>query len=147
MNYRHAPCTKAGQRGVSLLESLIGSMMLAIIFIGMGQILAKNLRAQGENYAMGLTLMEVREQLQQTSKGISSLCKGQSLDSLWFTQNVGLAASCSGSASVTISLPGISANPGPVTLEQVTVSTQPGDGAEAGKLFGGDGVVAVSTTF
>ncbi len=139
---RAAPCTRHRQGGVTLIESLIASLLLGIIFIGMAQILTKNLRAQGENYAMGLTLFDVRQQL-QTDGGVEGLCGGEAMNPLWFEGEIALSAQCSSGPSVTLDLPGI-AQGEPASVRQLSISTQSGE--EAMLLFGGDGVISTSTT-
>ena len=141
---RAAPCTKNRQGGVTLIESLVASLLLGIIFMGMGHILTENLRAQGENYAMGLTLFDVRQQLQQTDGGVEDLCSGGAMDLLWFEGDISLSAQCSNGPNVELTLPGITAGQ-PVTLQQFSVSTESADDSKL--LFGGDGVISTSTTF
>lgn len=143
MTIRVAPCTKNRQSGLTLIEALIASVLLVIMFIGMAQILTKNLRAQGENYAMGLTLFDIRQQLQQTDGGVEGLCNGGSLAPLWLEGNVALTAQCSSGPSVQLILPDI-AEGDPVSLRQFSVSTKPADDSKL--LFGGDGVITTSTT-
>ena len=138
-----APCTKHRQSGATLIESLVASLLLGIIFMGMGHILTENLRAQGENYAMGLTLFDIRQQLQQVDGGVEGLCNGGTMDSLWFEGDISLSAQCSNGPSVELALPGITAGQ-PVMLQQFSVSTNSADQSKL--LFGGDGVVSTSTT-
>lgn len=143
MTIRVAPCTKNHQSGLTLIEALIASVLLVIMFVGMAQTLTKNLRAQGENYAMGLTLFDIRQQLQQADGGVEGLCNGGSMDSLWLEGNVALTAQCSSGPSVQLALPDIAAGD-PVSLRQFSVSTKPTDDSKL--LFGGDGVITTSTT-
>jgi type II secretory pathway pseudopilin PulG len=138
-----APCTERRQRGVTVIESLIASLLLGIIFIGLAQILTKNLRAQGENYAIGLALFEIRQQLQTPGQGIEDLCAGETPQPLWLDGDIAITAQCSTGPAVTLDLPGIAPSE-PVPLRQFTIATESGE--DAMLLFGGDGVVSTSTT-
>ncbi|MDQ9092141.1 prepilin-type N-terminal cleavage/methylation domain-containing protein [Pseudoalteromonas haloplanktis] len=122
------------QRGISLIEAMVAMLILAVLFLGIAQVLARGLVSQRYMNTQNLALLEMRERLQQSSE--TNLCT--SPGSLNWVGSVSLTASCNES-EVTISAGGISV---PVTAYSITLSTTENDTST--ELFGGDGVIRIS---
>lgn len=122
------------QRGISLIEAMIAMLILAILFLGIAQVLARGLVSQRYMNTHNLAMLEMRERLQQSNE--ANICTNPG--SLSWVGSVPLAASCNES-EVTISAGGIVV---PVTGYSITLSTQEND--TSSELFGGDGAIRMS---
>lgn len=144
----HAPCTKHQQSGLSLIEALVSTLLLLITFVGMNQLLTRSLTLQGHDFALSLALYDVREQLQQTDKGVIALCDGSGqLSGLPISQGVTPTANCSSTSNLNVTLPGISGSIA-VPVQDIEITTPDSEQSDnlTGQLFGGDGVISLSTT-
>lgn len=122
------------QRGISLIEAMVAMLILAVLFLGIAQVLARGLVSQRYMNTQNLALLEMRERFQQSNE--INLCTNPG--SLNWVGTVPLTANCNESA-VTISAGGISV---PVTAYSITLSTTEND--TSSELFGGDGVIRMS---
>lgn len=147
MRCRPEPCAKRHQSGLSLVEALISTLLLLITFVGMNQVLSRTLALQGQDYALGLTLFDIREQLQQPGSGIGAQCDGSaSFNNLMLADGLIPGVSCTTINSVSFTLPDLGTMVVPLT--QISVSTPESDPNNnlTGRLYGGDGVIQFSTT-
>ncbi len=122
------------QRGISLIEAMVAMLILAVLFLGIAQVLARGLVSQRYMNTQNLALLEMRERFQQSNE--INLCTNPG--SLNWVGTVPLMANCNES-EVTISAGGISV---PVTAYSITLSTTEND--TSSELFGGDGVIRMS---
>ncbi|MGS0537013.1 type IV pilus modification PilV family protein [Pseudoalteromonas sp. SaAl2] len=122
------------QRGISLIEAMVAMLILAVLFLGIAQVLARGLVSQRYMNTQNLALLEMRERFQQSNE--INLCTNPG--SLNWVGTVPLTANCNES-EVTISAGGISV---PVTAYSITLSTTEND--TSSELFGGDGVIRMS---
>lgn len=124
------------QTGISLIEALVSLLVLAILFLGIAQVLARSLVSQRYMNTQNLAVLEMRERLQQS--GDATFCDNPG--NLSWVGNVGLTADCQ-TTTVTIAVGSVSAV---VNAQSVTLNTA-ADTVSSG-LFGGDGVISVSDT-
>jgi len=122
------------QRGISLIESMVAMLILAILFLGIAQVLARGLVSQRYMNTYNLALLEMRERLQQSSE--VNLCANPG--SLNWISDVKLVSNCQES-EIVISVGGISTS---VMTKVVTLSTNENDISK--ELFGGDGVIRIA---
>ena len=124
----------ACQRGISLIEAMVAMLILAILFLGIAQVLARGLVSQRYMNTHNLAMLEMRERLQQSSETNICINPGH----LDWVGNISLAASCHES-EVTVSAGGISV---PVTAFSISLSTAKSN--TSSELFGGDGAIRMS---
>lgn len=122
------------QRGVSLIEAMVAMLILAILFLGIAQVLARGLVSQRYMNTQNLAVLEMRERLQQNNE--ANLCSNPG--NLSWLGNVELAINCNKS-EVIISVDSISM---PITANSITLFTT--ENKNSRELFGGDGVIRVS---
>jgi len=122
------------QRGVSLIEAMVAMLILAILFLGIAQVLARGLVSQRYMNTQNLAVLEMRERLQQNNE--ANLCSNPG--NLSWLGNVELAINCNKS-EVIISVDSISM---PITANSITLFTT--ENKNSKELFGGDGVIRVS---
>lgn len=129
------------QLGVSLIEAMVATLLLSILFLGLAHVLSRSLVSQRYMNTQSLALLEMRENLQKKNgTGVNDICvDGKSPESLSWLANISIAAQdCDTPESVEITVEG---------LEAVTVMMHPIPtlSTEANSsLFGGDGVVKIS---
>jgi len=125
------------QRGVSLIETMVATLVLVILFMGLAHVLARGLVSQRYVNTQNLALLEMREALQ---KGI---CQGA--HSLSLIEEIALKTDCMSRQGLTVSVGTLA----PVLLAGnelppiIDVSTPGNDRTEG--LFGGDGVIKISS--
>jgi Tfp pilus assembly protein PilV len=122
------------QRGASLIEAMISMLILAILFLGIAQVLGRSLVSQRYMNTYNLALLEMRERFQEKSESV--LCTEPG--SLHWVGNVKLVASCDES-EVTIAVDGSSTS---VKTKVITLSTSKDEASI--NFFGGDGVIRIS---
>ena len=103
------------QRGVSLIEAMVAMLILAILFLGIAQVLARGLVSQRYMNTQNLAVLEMRERLQQNNE--ANLCSNPG--NLSWLGNVELAINCNKS-EVIISVDSISM---PITANSITLFT------------------------
>lgn len=78
------------QRGATLLEALVGALLLVVIFLGASYALSRTLVSQANSQALALGLLETRERLQD--KNLSQICGPQ--DTLMIADGLGVEIEC-----------------------------------------------------
>ena len=129
--------TVARQCGISLIEAMIATLLLSILFLGLAFVLSRGLVSQRYMATQNLALLEIREGLQQ--KGIKNLCDGGSPDSLQIVGAVSIAKNCEDKPEIDVNILGFERS---VTPRSITLTTESNSVSEG--LFGGDGVIKIS---
>ena len=78
------------QRGSSLIEAMVAMLILAILFLGIAQVLGRGLVSQRYMNTYSLALLEMRERLQQHND--VTLCSNPG--NLSWVGNIQLVARC-----------------------------------------------------
>jgi Tfp pilus assembly protein PilV len=126
------------QRGASMIEALIASLLLSVLFLGLAHVLSRGLASQRFMNTQNLALLQIRENLQQSEQGIVPLCEGEAPNQITVLSGISLNSSCAG-GTIGISLSGLERT---VPTRTITVSTS--SNATSQGLFGGDGVISLS---
>ena len=123
------------QQGLTLIESLIAALLLAILFLGLAYVLSRGIVSHRYTVVQSLALQEVRENLQQ--QGIYDICvDGEAAAALTsLPNNVNVEVSCT-TSDVTVDLPGLER-----TLETHELSLATAENNTTESLFGGNGSV------
>ena len=130
------------QRGDVLIEALIGTLMTAIVFVGVNTALSKTLHSQRYSNAQRLALLQMRNEIQ--TGGIADICSGGAGSATVVGQTVSQSAACT-SLDVTFAINSdlsISLAAGDVPATSFSLSTA-ADTISQG-LFGADGVLTMS---
>jgi len=122
------------QRGSSLIEAMVAMLILAILFLGIAQVLGRGLVSQRYMNAYSLALLEMRERLQQHND--VTLCSNPG--NLSWVGNIQLVARCDEN-DVTIGVNGANVS---VKTNVLTLSTNGDEESQA--FFGADGVIRIS---
>jgi len=127
------------QWGVSLIEAMVAVLILAILFLGMAYVLSRGLVSQRYTNTQSIALLEMREGLQRTGKGVADLCSGATPDSFAIVDSIGVTRECS-SISVDITVGALATVP--ISASSITIKTD--KSASSANLFGGDGEILLS---
>ena len=134
---------RQGEKGSSLIEALIGTLLLSILFVGMNSVLSRTLASQRYVNTQGIAVLEMREGL--FVNGVAGVC-GNDLTSISIASHQLAMASpaCSSPILADVGVPGqledLPANSVPaVTMAWNTDSTE-----NSQDLIGGNGVVRVA---
>lgn len=126
------------QHGASMIEALIASLLLSILFLGLAHVLSRSLVSQRYMSTQNLALLQMRENLQQANQGVAELCDGSTPAAINVLSSVALTSSCS-AGTLDINLAGLERT---VPTRSITVSTASTSASQG--LFGGDGVIRIS---
>ncbi|MFA5631836.1 MAG: hypothetical protein WC997_10010 [Porticoccaceae bacterium] len=66
------------QRGVGLVEAMISTLLLAILFLGLAFVLSRAFVSQRYVNTQNLALLEIRNNLQTSGSGLFDICGGAS---------------------------------------------------------------------
>jgi len=126
------------QRGVSLIEAMVSTLLLSILFLGVAFVLSRGLVSQRYMNTQNLALLEIRESLQQTAGGATGFCN--SPPALTWLGAVALekGSDCK-VTKVPLSIGGIDVEVDAQSIQVFTTSNPTSQG-----LFGGDGRIRVS---
>ena len=130
------------QRGVALLEGLIGTLLLSIVFLGGSHALSITLVSQRHMNAQNLAVLELREKTAAT--GIAGLCSAGSDSITVGQQSLSIAASNCTNPLITVSVGNFDVDIGSGEVGGVGASVSTTSGATSMDYFGGDGVVTFS---
>ena len=132
-------CANGRQRGISLVEAMVATLLLAILFLGLAFALSRGLVSQRYMNTQSLALLEIRESLQQEENGAEGFCTAPP-DLNWLG-TIALEDSNNNcrTTPITLSLDGF--DDVEVSAQSVEISTT-STGTSQG-LFGGDGVIRV----
>lgn len=133
-----AHCSKpTAQRGSTLLEAMIGTLLMAILLVGMAQALNRTLTSLGHLNAHNDAFVAIREKMH--TNGMEALCAGGS-DTINVRQhNVNITPQNCSAGTVDIAINGVTRTLDPVPAISASVST-----AANSDLFGGNGVITFS---
>jgi len=137
MTVRTIGCAKR-QRGASIIEALIASLLLSVLFLGLAHVLSRGLLSQRFMNTQNLALLQIRENLQQSEQGIVPLCEGETPNQITVLSAVSLNSNCS-AGTVAVNLSGLQRT---VATRTITVSTASNTASQG--LFGGDGVISLT---
>ncbi len=130
------------QQGDALIEALIGTLVTAIMFVGVNTSMSETLHSQRYSNAQHLALLEMRDEIQ--NGGITDICSGSADSATIAGQTVAQSATCS-SAAVTVAINGglsVSLDAGDVQATSFSISTASDTTTQA--LFGANGVMTMS---
>ena len=130
------------QRGSSLVEALIGTLLMGIILAGLSMVLSRTLVSQRYLNAQSTFLLEMRETLQ--NQGLEDICANGAGTLLVGGTSVVFDASSCQSPAVTISLAGVSSHLAADTVPAISVNLSTTSNAATQSLFGGNGVMKFS---
>lgn len=130
------------QRGVSLIEAMIGTLLLSIVFLGLSFALSRTLVAQRHLNAQSLAVMELRELTAAT--GLGDLCSAGSGAIAVGQHQVGVQVADCTSPAITVSAGGFSATLAGGELPGVGASVSTVGDATSRDYFGGNGVITFS---
>lgn len=145
---RRAGTGRRPDRGIALLEALIGVLISAAVCLGMAYVSARTLNSQRFAATQTAAVSQLRGLLSHASD-IGTLCSGAGSlslslsDSSASTFSVPTSVNCSFSTvTVTLSGTAISASSSSPVLSALSLSTT--TSSQAVELFGGDGVISFS---
>ncbi len=125
-----------------MIEAMIGSLLTAILSVGVNTAVSETLHSQRYSNAQRLTLLQMRDEIQ--SSGITNICNSGAGAVTVAGQTVSQTATCA-SQAVTLAINAdlsISLDAGEVQATSFSLST--GSNTITQDLFGADGVVTVS---
>jgi Tfp pilus assembly protein PilV len=137
MTVRTIGCAKR-QRGASIIEALIASLLLSVLFLGLAHVLSRGLLSQRFMNTQNLALLQIRENLQQSDQGIVPLCEGEAPNQITVLSAVTVNSNCT-AGTVAVNLSGLERT---VATRTITVSTASNTASQG--LFGGDGVISLT---
>ena len=133
-----------GSSGNTLIEALIGTLLMSIVFVGSVSVLNRTLVTQRYVNTQNIVLMEMREAIMGT--GVADVCSsGASSIPVGNSHQLALAApTCTSAALANVGIAGqleaIPANSVPATA----MTWQSAGNAQTRALIGGDGVFRLS---
>lgn len=132
----------ARQQGASLVEAMVGTLLIAVLLAGVSYALSRTLISQRYMNAQTIAVLEMRELTQR--EGMTGLCSSGTGDITVGDQSVNVSASdCSG-PQITITVNGIGRTIPAGTLPAIGASLATQSTAQSQQLFGGDGVLRFS---
>lgn len=130
------------QRGATLIEAMIGTLLLSILLLGMSYALSRTLLSQRYMNAQNLAILEIREKTQDT--GLATLCSAGT-DSIAVSQyTVTISASNCTSPQIAVSANGFSATLPANTVPAIGATVSTTTNTQNEDLFGGNGVLRFS---
>ncbi len=130
------------EKGDALIEALIGTLLTAILCVGVNTALAKTLHAQRYSNAKRLAVLQMRQEIQ--NGGITDICSGGADSATVAGFTVSQSATC-GSVGFTMAINAdlsVSKAAGTVQGTSFALSTD-SDTTNQG-LFGANGILTVS---
>lgn len=95
------------QWGISLIEAMVATLLLSVLFLGLAFVLSRALVGQRYMTTQNLALLEIREILQTTAGGADQFCKNpRGLE--WLDGSIALeTADCLPPTPITVTVDGL----------------------------------------
>jgi len=130
------------QQGISLIEAMVATLVLAILFLGLAHVLSRGLVSQRYVNTHNLALLEMRWNLERKNgTGLWTICEeNKNPDNLtWLPQEVQVTnTSCVTKVDVEVIVDGLP----PLSVETYPIPTLSTEANSS--LFGGEGIITLS---